>query len=167
MQLTMAQLLQPGNPAPDFEGRNQHGQVVHLHDFAGKPVVLYFYPEDGTLGCTREACAFRDDTDAFRQRGAVVLGVSVQGEDSHRAFWKKYSLTFDLIADPDKQITRSYGALGLFGLAKRVTFVIGRDGRIVSAFSRIDPKGHSGEALRVLEQDRAESTAKGSHGPAT
>lgn len=148
----MARLLEPGTPAPDFEGKNQHGQVVHLHDFARKPVVLYFYPEDGTLGCTREACAFRDNTDAFRKRGAVVLGVSVQDEVAHRDFWKKYGLTFDLIADPDKRITRAYGALGLFGLAKRVTFVIGQDGRIVSAFSRIDPKSHSAEALRLLEE---------------
>lgn len=144
--------MEPGTPAPDFEGRNQRGEAVHLHDLAGKPVVLYFYPEDGTIGCTREACAFRDDAAAFRERGAVVLGVSVQGETSHREFWKKYNLNFDLIADPDKRITRSYGALGIFGLAKRVTFVIGRDGRIVSAFSRIDPKRHSEEALRILEE---------------
>jgi thioredoxin-dependent peroxiredoxin len=150
----MARLLEPGTLAPDFEGKNQYGQVVHLHDFAGKPVVLYFYPEDDTLGCTREACAFRDDAEAFRTHGAAVLGVSVQGEASHREFRKKYGLTFDLIADPDKRITRMYGALGMFGLAKRVTFVIGRDGRIVSVFSRIDPKSHSGEALRVLEENR-------------
>jgi thioredoxin-dependent peroxiredoxin len=150
----MAHLLEPGSPAPDFEAKNQQGEVVRLHDFAGKPVVLYFYPEDGTLGCTREACAFRDDTDEFRKRGAVVLGVSVQDETSHREFWKKYDLTFDLIADPDKHITKAYGALGLLGLAKRVTFVIGRDGRIVKTFSRIDPKGHSAEALRILESER-------------
>lgn len=150
----MTHLLEPGTLAPDFEGKNQDGQVVHLHDFAGKPVVLFFYPEDDTLGCTREACAFRDDADVFRQLGAAVLGVSVQDEASHRGFRKKYGLTFDLIADPDKRITTMYGALGMFGLAKRVTFVIGRDGRILRAFSRIDPKSHSAEALRVLQENR-------------
>ncbi len=150
----MGDLLQPGTRAPDFEGTNQDGVPIRLRDFQGKPVVLFFYPEDDTAGCTREACAFRDDTTAFREIGAVVLGVSVQGEASHRAFREKHHLTFDLVADPDKRITRAYNALGLFGVAKRVTYVIGPDGTIRSAYRTVDPKGHSQEALRILAEAR-------------
>src|SRR3989304_724459 len=82
-----------------------------FRDLRGRAAVLFFYPEDDTPGCTREACAFRDDTDAFQALGAVVLGVSVQREASHRAFREKYGLTYDLIADPEKRIARAYNAL--------------------------------------------------------
>ncbi|HKZ98145.1 MAG TPA: peroxiredoxin [Thermoplasmata archaeon] len=146
----MAELLGPGTPAPDFEATDQDGNPVRMRDLRGRPIVLYFYPEDDTPGCTREACAFRDDLEGFRARGAVVLGVSTQDEASHREFRARYGLTFPLLADPEKRITRAYGALGLLGLAKRVTYVIGPDGRVVGAFKRIDPKSHSEEALRIL-----------------
>src|SRR5207245_7354323 len=102
----------------------------------------------------REACAFRDDTDAFREAGAVVLGVSVQGESSHREFREKYRLSFDLVADPDRQITAAFRAVAIHGLAKRVTYVIGPDGRILAAYRRLDPKSHSREDLRVLAGSR-------------
>lgn len=148
----MGDLLEPSTAAPDFEGTNQDGLPVRLRDLRGRPVVLYFYPEDDTPGCTREACAFRDDLDAFRTAGAVVLGISVQDEASHRAFRAKYGLNFDLVADPDKGITRAYNALGLFGVAKRVTYVIGPDGTILAAYRRIDPKAHSKQALRILSE---------------
>jgi len=150
----MGDLLQPGTRAPDFEGTNQDGVPIHLRDFQGKPVVLFFYPEDDTAGCTREACAFRDDTAAFRAAGAVVLGISVQDETSHRAFRAKYGLTFDLVADPDKRITRAYNALGFLGVAKRVTYIIGPDGIVLSAYRTVDPKSHSQEALRILSEVR-------------
>jgi peroxiredoxin Q/BCP len=142
--------LHIGSVAPDFEGRDADGRVVRLSDFRGRAVILYFYPEDDTPGCTREACAFRDDLDRFAARGAAVLGISTQDEASHRAFRDRYQLTFPLVADPDKSITRAYGALGMLGLAKRVTYVIDPTGVIVAAFRRIDPKSHSEEALRVL-----------------
>jgi len=150
----MSDLLQPGTRAPDFESTNQDGVPIRLRDFQGKPVVLFFYPEDDTPGCTREACAFRDDTAAFREIGAVVLGVSVQDEASHRAFREKYHLTFDLVADSDKRISRAYNALGFLGVAKRVTYVIGPDRTVVSAYRTVDPKGHSQEALRILTEAR-------------
>jgi peroxiredoxin Q/BCP len=146
----MADLLEPGTMAPDFEGRNQDGVPVRLRDLRGHPVVLYFYPQDDTLGCTREACAFRDDTDAFRAAGAVVLGVSTQGEASHREFREKHGLSFDLVADPDRRITAAFRAVAIHGLAKRVTYVIGPDGRILAGYRRLDPKSHSKEALRIL-----------------
>lgn len=146
----MADLLEPGMPAPDFEAPNQDGVPVRLRDLRGRSVVLYFYPQDETLGCTREACAFRDDTEAFRAAGAVVLGVSVQGEASHRSFREKYKLSFDLLADSTGKIMTAYRAVAFHGLAKRVTYVIGPDGTILAAFRRFDPKTHSKEALRIL-----------------
>src|SRR5213594_1293543 len=146
----MGDLLQPGTRAPDFEGTNQDGVPIHFRDFQGKPVVLFFYPEDDTAGCTREACAFRDDTAAFRAAGAVVLGISVQDETSHRAFREKYRLPFDLVADPEKRIAGAFRAVAIHGLAKRVTYVIGPDGRILAGYRRLDPKSHSREALRIL-----------------
>src|SRR2546430_6205265 len=124
----MGDLLHPGTRAPDFEGTNQDGVRIPLRDVQGKPVVLFFYPEDDTAGCTREACAFRDDTAAFRAAGAVVLGISVQDETSHRAFREKYGLTFDLVADPEKRITRAYNALGVLGVAKRGPDIVAADG---------------------------------------
>jgi len=147
---SMADLLEPGSVAPDFEAANQDGVPVRLRDFRGRNVVLYFYPQDDTLGCTREACAFRDDMEAFHRAGAVVLGVSGQDEASHRAFRAKHGLSFDLLADPDRRIMTAYGAVAFSGLAKRVTYLIGPDGRILAAFRRFDPKAHSKEALRIL-----------------
>ena len=146
----MSDLLEPGSLAPDFEGTNQDGVVVRLRDLRGRCVVLFFYPQDDTLGCTREACAFRDDTEAFRGAWAVVIGVSVQDESSHREFRDRYRLSFDLLADPSRQITAAYRAIAIHGLAKRVTYVIGPDGQILAAYRRIDPKSHSKEALRIL-----------------
>jgi peroxiredoxin Q/BCP len=146
----MAVVLREGSIAPDFEARDSDGRLVRLSDFRGRPVVLYFYPEDDTPGCTREACAFRDDLEGFQAKGAVVLGVSTQDEASHRAFRERYNLTFGLLADPEKTVSRRYRALGLLGLAKRITYVIGPTGVILAAFRRIDPKSHSEEALRVL-----------------
>ena len=139
-------MLEPGHLAPDFEGNNQDGVPVRLRDLRGKNVVLFFYPQDDTLGCTREACAFREDTDAFREAGAVVLGVSVQDEASHRAFRQKYRLSFDLVAGA----RLVEGAVAIHGLAKRVTYVIGSNGRILAGYRTLDPKSHSREALRIL-----------------
>jgi len=153
----MADLLERGTRAPDFEGTNQDRAPIRLRDFRGKPVVLFFYPEDDTAGCTREACAFRDDIAAFHATGAVVLGVSVQDEASHRAFREKYHLTFDLVADPEKRITQAYNALGFLGVAKRVTYVIGPDGTIVAAYRTVDPKSHSQEALAIIAKAGAKT----------
>jgi thioredoxin-dependent peroxiredoxin len=152
--LPMTDLLKPGTDAPDFEGTNQDGIPVRLRDFRGKSVVLYFYPHDDTFGCTREACAFRDDIEAFREVGAVVLGVSTQDEAAHRKFREKYGLRFDLIADPGRTISTAYRAVAIHGLAKRVTYVVGPDGGILAAYRRVDPKSHSKEALRILMRAR-------------
>lgn len=148
----MAEYLEPGTRAPDFEAHDQDGRVVRLGDLAGRPVVLYFYPADETFGCTREACAFRDEFEDFRQLGATVLGVSPQDESSHRAFRAHHGLTFSLLADPTRTIINAYRANGLLGLTKRVTYVIGPDGTILDVIHPSDPKRHSREALRVLEE---------------
>ena len=162
----MADILEPGSKAPDFSGVDQDGKPVRLSDFAGRPVVLYFYPADMTTGCTMEACAFRDEQDRFQEAGAVVLGVSVQDAASHREFRTKHSLNFPLIADPTKEICRAYSALGLLGEAKRVTYVIGADGTIVDAFKSINPKPHVARALAVVrEKGSNHAEAPASAGP--
>ncbi len=148
----MADILSPGTQAPDFSGVDQDGKAVRLSDFTGRPVVLYFYPADMTTGCTMEACAFRDEQDHFQEAGAVVLGVSTQDEASHREFRAKHNLNFPLIADPTKEICRAYNALGLLGVAKRVTYVIGPDGTVVDAFKSINPKPHVARALQVVRE---------------
>jgi peroxiredoxin Q/BCP len=159
---TMADILAPGTKAPDFSGVDQDGKTIRLADYTGRPVVLYFYPADMTTGCTMEACAFRDEHDEFQELGAVVLGVSTQDEASHREFRGKHDLNFPLIADPSKEICRAYSALGLLGVAKRVTYIIGPDGVIVDAFKSINPKPHVERALRVLREQGSSHAAEGS-----
>ncbi len=159
----MADLLAPGTQAPDFNGVDQDGKPIRLSDYAGRPVVLYFYPADMTTGCTMEACAFRDDQDEFQGLGASVLGVSVQDSTSHREFRAKHDLNFPLIADPSKEICRAYNALGLLGVAKRATYVIGPDGTILDAFKSLNPKPHVARALAVL---REKGSSHATQGPA-
>jgi peroxiredoxin Q/BCP len=158
----MTEILDPGTKAPDFSGVDQDGNPIRLADFAGRPVVLYFYPADMTAGCTAEACAFRDERDEFQSLGAVVLGVSVQDGASHREFRAKNHLNFPLVADPSKEISRAYHALGLLGVAKRVTYVIDPEGTIVDAFKSINPKPHVERALRVLREKGSRNAAEGS-----
>ncbi len=157
----MSDILAPGTKAPEFSGVDQDGHPVRLSDFAGRPVVLYFYPADMTTGCTMEACAFRDERDQFQAEGAAVLGVSTQDEASHREFRAKHNLNFPLVADPSKEICRTYNALGLLGVAKRVTYVIGPDGTIVDAFKSINPKPHVARALAVVREKRLSHAVEG------
>ncbi len=158
----MTEWLTRGTQTPDFEARDQDGNIVRLRALAGRPVVLYFYPADETFGCTREACAFRDDLEEFRAIGAAVLGVSPQSETSHRAFRDRHALTFPLLADPARTIIRAYRANGVMGSTRRITYVIGPDGAILAAVHPPDPKHHSGEALRVLREHLAHGTPQAS-----
>ena len=158
----MADTLAPGTKAPGFSTVDQDGNPVRLQDFSGRPVVLYFYPADMTTGCTMEACAFRDEQDQFQTLGAAVLGVSVQDADTHREFRAKHHLNFPLLVDPEKTICREYGALGLLGVAKRVTYIIGPDGTVVDAFKSINPKPHVERALRVLREKGLSHAVEGS-----
>ncbi len=156
----MATFLKPGDPAPDFEGVTTTGERVSLAGFRGRKLVLYFYPRDDTPGCTKQACSLRDHRAAIAERGAAVLGVSTQGEASHRAFTAKYGLNFPLLADTDGKVGRAYGVLGgpgivsrirsATGMAERVTFVIDEDGRIAHVIDRPAVGRHGEEILDLL-----------------
>ena len=139
-----------GALAPDFTAPSSRGSVT-LSALRGRWVVLYFYPVDDTPGCTLEACRFRDSRGLFEQAGAVVLGISTQDVGSHRAFSTKHGLDFELAADPDGRIARTYGVFDEeHRWAERVTFLIDPSGRIVRVFkvSKIDE--HAAEVLATL-----------------
>jgi thioredoxin-dependent peroxiredoxin len=150
-------MVEEGAAAPDFELTSDTGDRVKLSNFLGKPVVLYFYPEDDTPGCTAQACELRDDYSVFRERGAVVLGVSPDDEASHARFRDKYSLPFTLLADPDHSVSEEYGVWvekNRFGRKtmgiKRSTFVIDEGGRIARAMYGVKPEGHADRVLETL-----------------
>ncbi|MCB9623050.1 MAG: peroxiredoxin [Sandaracinus sp.] len=145
-----------GELAPDFEAQDHTGETRTLHDYAGKVVVLYFYPRDATPGCTTEACAFRDAWDRMQAAGAVVLGVSTDDVDSHRAFVEEHQLPFALLADTDGRIAQSYGVPVRMNFAKRMTFVIDANRRIRRVFEEVDPAVHVDEVLAVLDELRRE-----------
>lgn len=147
--------LKIGDKAPAFTGKDQDGKSVALSSFAGKKVVLYFYPKDQTPGCTAQACNLRDNIDMLTQQGYVVLGVSTDDEASHRAFREKYNLPFTLIADTDKAITQSYGVWvekerdgkKFMGTA-RTTFLINEKGVITDIISNVDTANHTSQIVK-------------------
>jgi len=150
--------LKEGDRAPDFIAATNGGGKVSLADFKGKHVVLYFYPRDDTPGCTKEACAFRDEFAGFRKKGAVVLGVSVDSVKAHDKFARKFKLPFTLVSDEDKKIVEAYGVwaeksfMGRKYLGThRVTFLIGPDGRIKRIWPQVKPEEHAEEVLAALE----------------
>jgi thioredoxin-dependent peroxiredoxin len=147
-----------GDPAPDFELRSTTGEMVRLSDYRGKSeVVLFFYPKDNTPGCTVEACTFRDSHEAFREAGAVVIGVSSDSSESHRRFAERFRLPFVLLSDADGALRARFGVprtLGIF--PGRVTYLIDRDGIVRHVFSsQLRPKRHVAEALEVLKRLRS------------
>jgi peroxiredoxin Q/BCP len=152
--------LKVGDPAPGFRAATQSGEVVTLDDYAGRTLVLYFYPKDDTPGCTRQACSLRDHAAEIRQRGAAVLGVSTQDEASHRQFADKHQLNFPLLVDPRGDIARAYGAIGggglidrmvgALGMARRITFVIDGRGVIAHILDNPHTSNHAEEVLRLL-----------------
>lgn len=127
-----AEPLEIGKPAPDFTLNDQSGKTRRLSEYKGRTVVLAFYPKDDTPGCTAEMCSLRDALPRFQGKGVVVLGVSVQDVASKKAFAKKYSLAFPILADADKSVAKRYRALGANGLAERITFIIAPDGTLRS-----------------------------------
>lgn len=151
-------LPEEGKKAPAFSLPADDGSTVSLKSLAGKKVVLYFYPKDDTPGCTTQACSFRDNIFAFRERGAVILGVSLDDVDSHVEFAEKYSLPFSLLSDADGSVAERYGVLrnlGVMKLAKRETFLVAPDGTIAVHYQDVDPEGHSARVLADLDRLRA------------
>lgn len=144
-----------GSVAPDFTLNSQDGKAVSLKDYRGSWVVLYFYPKDFTSGCTLEAHNFQRDQAQYQQKHAVVLGVSVDSSDSHKQFCAKEGLNFKLLADTDHKVSSMYGSLtnlGLVKFASRHTFIINPEGKIVRAFTDVNPKKHSEEVLAALAE---------------
>ena len=146
--------LKVGDIAPDFSLLDEHGLPVSLKDYLGKKIViLYFYPKDFTPGCTAEACSFRDDYKIYRDKDAVVIGVSFDSIDSHSKFSNEYKLPFSILSDRNKEVAKTYGALGIGGiLTKRMTFIINKDGKITHIFPKVDVKHHSEEVMKALEE---------------
>jgi thioredoxin-dependent peroxiredoxin len=150
-------VVEEGKPAPDFELTSDSGEQVKLSNFRGKPVVLYFYPKDDTPGCTKQACALRDEYGQFRDRGAVILGVSPDDEASHVKFKNKYQLPFTLLADPEHEASEAYGVWGERTFAgrkymgiTRSTFVIDSDGNVTKAMRGVKPDTHAEKVLAAL-----------------
>ena len=162
-RIARAAMLAVGAAAPDFHSQMVTGEQVapvSLADFHGRKLVLYFYPKDATPGCTREACAFRDGYARFQAAGIAVLGCSIDSADSHKAFIKKYGLPFPLLLDPDRSISRAYGAdngIPILGLDRRVTYVIGEDGLILKVYPSVDPGSHATQIIHDLDADHTPS----------
>ncbi len=152
--------IQEGKAPPAFTLEDADGKKVSLADFAGKNVILYFYPKDDTPGCTKEACGFRDDWKEIQKLNAVVLGVSADSGESHRKFAAKYKLPFPLLSDPDRKVMEKYGAYGektMYGKKTvgviRSTVWIGPDGKVKKHWARVASAAE--HPAKVLEALRA------------
>jgi peroxiredoxin Q/BCP len=149
--------LKEGTKAPAFSLQSDEGKTLKLSDFAGKTLVLYFYPRADTPGCTREACDFRDEIEVFKKAKATVVGVSKDALPALQKFKQKYDLPFPLLSDPDHKVQEKYGAWGkknMYGKITegtiRSTVIIGPDGKIVRHFPRVKVEGHAKEVLEAL-----------------
>ena len=146
--------LKQGDKAPAINAKDQSGNTISLNDYAGKKVVLYFYPKDDTPGCTAEACNLRDNYDSLSNAGFDVIGVSSDNEKSHQKFITKYSLPFRLISDTDQKVSNDYGVWGLkkfmgkeyMGI-NRTTFLIDENGNIEKVIEKVDTKNHIAQIL--------------------
>lgn len=154
----MSQELAIGAKAPELALPDQEGNIVSLKDFKGKQVVLYFYPKDDTPGCTQESCDFRDSMAPIKKAGAVVVGVSFDGQASHQKFIKKFSLPFTLLSDTEKTVANAYGVYkekSMYGKKywgiERSTFVIDQKGLLKAIFRKVKVTGHVDEVLAALK----------------
>jgi len=152
-------MLEAGMKAPDFELNDQNGNLVRLSDFAGKKVVLYFYPRDNTPGCTRQACAFASAYDAFRSENIVVIGISKDSVASHQKFVQKYELPFVLLSDPELQAIQAYGVwqekknYGKVSMGVvRSTFIIDENGVIEKVMPKVKPDTNAADILAYLNK---------------
>ncbi|HKY23101.1 MAG TPA: thioredoxin-dependent thiol peroxidase [Vicinamibacterales bacterium] len=152
-------LIDPGQKAPAFTLKDQSGTTHRLADYAGKPVVLFFYPKDDTPGCTKEACAFQDHLPGFKKSKAAVFGISILDEASKARFADKYSLSFPLLADADHAVAEKYGVWqkkSLYGRSfmgnVRTTYLIDRDGRVAKRWDNVKVDGHAEAVLEAAAQ---------------
>ena len=151
-------VIEEGRKAPSFSLPDQHGTVHTLAQYAGRPVILYFYPKDDTSGCTKEACTFQETLPKFDTSRAAVLGVSVLGTDSKAKFAKKYGLSFPLLADEDHAVADRYGAWQqksmygrkYMGIA-RITYLIAPDGTVAKRWDAVKPAEHAAEVLEAVK----------------
>jgi len=146
----MAFMLKEGDDAPAFSALNQDGNEVSLKDFMGKWLFLYFYPKDFTSGCTTEACQLRDNFNEL-QKMVEVVGVSSDSVKSHAKFAEKHSLPFTLLADPKRELIKTYG-VGIGPLTKRVSFLINPEAKIVKIYNKVDPKTHATQIIADLNK---------------
>ena len=151
-------LIEPGTKAPPLALKDQAGKSHRLADYAGQPIVLYFYPKDDTPGCTKEACAFRDQLPRFKTNKAVVLGVSILDEASKGRFAGKYDLNFPLLADADHAVADKYGAWqqrSLYGRkfmgVARTTYLIGKDGKVARRWDNVKVDKHVDDVLAAVD----------------
>ena len=151
-------LIEPGKKAPAFSLIDQHGKTHRLTDYAGKQVVLFFYPRDNTPGCTKEACAFEENLSRFKATNAAVFGISILDEASKARFANKYALTFPLLADADHAVAEKYGVwqrksfLGKKYMGNvRTTYLIDREGKVARRWDKVKVGGHAEEVLREVE----------------
>jgi thioredoxin-dependent peroxiredoxin len=150
-------LIEPGTKAPAFTLKDQNGQAHRLSAYAGRPVVLYFYPKDDTPGCTKEACAFRDNLPKFSKGKAAVFGVSILDEASKAKFAAKFDLNFPLLADADHEVAEKYGVWqqrSLYGRKfmgiARTTYLIGPDGKVAQRWDNVKVDGHAEDVLKAV-----------------
>lgn len=155
----MGDWIEAGQKAPAFTLTADDGDKVRLSDLKGQPVVVYFYPRDDTPGCTREACAFRDQSAALKKLGAKVLGISTDSIESHGKFRDKYKLNFPLLADPDHAVAEKYGAWrekNMYGKKsmgiQRSTFLIDADGKVAKVWKAVKVDGHDEHVLAALKE---------------
>ena len=152
-------LIDPGKKAPAFKLNDQTGTTHALADYAGRPVILYFYPKDDTPGCTAESCSFQDNLPEFKSEKAAILGVSILDEKSKAKFAKKHNLTFPLLADADHEVAEKYGVWQekmrygrkYMGIV-RTTYLIGADGKVVKRWDKVSVDGHVDEVLAAVKE---------------
>jgi thioredoxin-dependent peroxiredoxin len=154
----MSKELTVGDKAPALSLPDQSGEAVSLKDFTGKQVVLFFYPKDDTPGCTTESCDFRDAATLIKKAGAVILGVSLDGKESHQKFIKKVNLPFPLLSDEEASVSKAYGCYkekNMYGRKywgiERSTFVIDQTGKLKAIFRKVKVGGHVDEVLAALK----------------
>lgn len=150
-------MLKAGMKAPEFSLQNQYGELINLKDYLGKKVVIYFYPKDHTPGCTKQACAFRDNYEEFKKNNIVVFGISKDTVSSHMKFVEDYNLPFTLLADPNLEVIQAYDVWKekkMFGKAymgiMRSTYVIDENGVIIKVFAKANPDTNAKEILDFL-----------------